>query len=277
MLVKYYVVLVQEPWPMPHILAPKGSNVEINCIEIDTDDSPFWSINLATDSSTAHLQFTTRKDRLNNHGVYELSQTETPLTLRLLINDTAINNQTEIICERGAQSTTTVLYVFGEFNTKSKSMLMKDTNPTDPIKIPLTLKVLVVDVSSVNLTWDLSVGDAAQTFSLTIISNGSIGEVIPLNKPHYHFTAPEGAPPCEVYNFSVTATYVGATYTGAGCSVSSIVNNVMLPSLPNIGWLESSVMYSLVLNSQQFIFNISFEVSYASCSMHFGNSCMKCC
>jgi hypothetical protein len=106
--------------PPNAILAPSGSNVEINCIEIDTDDSPFWSINLATDSSTAHLQFTTRKDRLNNHGVYELSQIETPLTLRLLINDTAINNQTEIICERGAQSITTVLHVFGEYSVKSK-------------------------------------------------------------------------------------------------------------------------------------------------------------
>jgi hypothetical protein len=137
-------------------------------------------------------------------------------------------------------------------------MQLIDTNLTDPI--PLTLKVMDVGVSSVNLTWDLSVGDAAQSFSLTIVSNGSFEEVIPTNKSHYHFTALEGAPPCEIYNFSVTTTYVGAIYTGADCSVPSIVNDVMLPSLPNIRRLESSIMYSLVQNFRQFILNISFEV-----------------
>ena len=37
------------------------------------------------------------------------------------------------------------------------------------------------------------------------------------------FTAPEGAPHCEVYSFSVTATYVSATYTGTSRSVRSPV------------------------------------------------------
>ncbi len=59
------------------------------------------------------------------------------------------------------------------------------------------------------------------------------------------FTAPEGAPPCEVYNFSVTATYVGATYTGAGCSATSPVVSSMFPSLPDQRILELSVNYSL--------------------------------
>ena len=45
------------------------------------------------------------------------------------------------------------------------------------------------------------------------------------------FTAPEGAPPCEVYNFSVTATYAGATCT-------SPVLNIMIPSLPDIKYLS---------------------------------------
>ena len=121
-------------------------------------------------------------------------------------------------------------------------------------------------VSSVNLTWDLSVGDVAQIF-LLMISNGSSSDIMSLNESYYHFTAPEGAPPCEVYNFSVTATYVGATYTGAGCSVASIVDNMMLPSLPNKGRLESSLMYSLVQTSKRFILNISFEVSQPGISM----------
>jgi hypothetical protein len=115
----YYniIVLIQEPWPMPHVLVPIGSNVEINCTAAtDTTDPPFWAIDLAADSSDALLQFATGKGRLNAHGVYELPPIETPLTLRLLINDTANNNQTEIICDNGAQSITTVLYMFGEFS-----------------------------------------------------------------------------------------------------------------------------------------------------------------
>ena len=130
----------------------------------------------------------------------------------------------------------------------------------------MTLKILDVGVRSVNLTWDLPVGGAAQNFLLTI-SHGSSSETMSLHESYYHFTAPEGAPPCEVYNFSVTATYVGATYTGAGCSAPSNANTIMLPSLPNIGRLESSLMYSLVQQSEQFILNISFEESQPGISM----------
>ena len=112
-------VLVREPWPMPHILVPNGSNVEIYCRAAHASDPPVWAIDLAADSSVnSPLQFSTRKRRLNAHGVYELPQIQTPLTLRLLINNTAMNNQTKIQCERGAQSITTVLHVFGEFSIK---------------------------------------------------------------------------------------------------------------------------------------------------------------
>ena len=58
------------------------------------------------------------------------------------------------------------------------------------------------------------------------------------------FTAPEGAPPCEVYNFSLTATYVDATYPGADCSVTVLLSR-MLPSLPSKKGLESSLNYSI--------------------------------
>ena len=100
---------------MPQLLIPIGSNVEINCTAaVGTSDPPFWAIDLAADLSTTRLQFTNRKGQLNAHGVYELPRIETPLTLRLLINNTAINNQTEISCEPGAETITTILYVFGE-------------------------------------------------------------------------------------------------------------------------------------------------------------------
>ena len=122
------------------------------------------------------------------------------------------------------------------------------------------MKVFYVGVGSVNLTWDLSLGGAAQIFWL-IISHGSSSDDVSLNESHYHFTAPEGAPPCEVYNFSVTATYVGATYTGAGCSVPSRVFSTMLPSLPSIDRLESSLNFVLSKKSGGLSLLVSFEVS----------------
>ena len=94
-------------------------------------------------------------------------------------------------------------------------------------------------------------------YSLTI-SHGSISEVTPINESTYRFTAPEGAPPCEVYNFSVTITYVGATYTGAGCSVP--VLSTTLPSLPDVKNLSNSISYHLVKLSQGLTLSVYFEV-----------------
>ena len=101
---------------MPHLFVPQdGSTVEIICRAEDNSNTPFWAIDLANDSSLLPLPFSTRNEQLNAHGVYELSQQESPLTLRLLINNTAANNQTEINCDRGALSITTILTVFGKF------------------------------------------------------------------------------------------------------------------------------------------------------------------
>ena len=102
---------------------------------------------------------------------------------------------------------------------------------------------------SINLTWSQESSpmiDKPQNFLLTI-KHDSDSQVISLNDSSYYFTAPEGAPPCEIYNFSVTAPYniVGANYTVAGCSVSSPVLSRMLPSLPDIDEVESTLSYSL--------------------------------
>ena len=97
-------------------------------------------------------------------------------------------------------------------------------------------------------------------YSLTI-THGSIIKEIPINESTYHFTVPEGAPPCEVYNFSITAFYVGATYTGAGCSVPSPVISTMLPSLPDVKKLSNSISYHLIKLSQGLTFSVYFEVS----------------
>ena len=76
------------------------------------------------------------------------------------------------------------------------------------------------------------------------------------------FTAPEGAPPCEVYNFSVTATYdiIGTTYTGMGCSISSSVLSTMLPTLPKIDNLKSTLNYSLEKALNTVVLRTNFQV-----------------
>ena len=94
------------------------------------------------------------------------------------------------------------------------------------------------------------------------VSSDSQEWTIPLREPYHVFTAPEDAPPCEVYNFSVIATYVGATYTGAGCSVPSPVLSTMLPSLPDIKRLESSLNHSLEKQSGEVTLTVYFEVNH---------------
>ena len=99
---------------MPYLLVPQTSTVLFNCTT--NSDSPLWSINLDNDSITTQLQFSTRGAELNAHGLYELPQIETPgmpPTLRLLINDTAGNNQTEIHCDGEDESNLTTLFVYG--------------------------------------------------------------------------------------------------------------------------------------------------------------------
>ena len=133
------------------------------------------------------------------------------------------------------------------------------TDPSRP-----TITSVDAGVNMIRLEWrqESLVPDSMQTFSLTVSHGSSSQDISGLIESAYHFTAPEGAPPCEVYNFSVTATYVGATYTGAGCSVPSPVLSTMLPSLPNISRLESSLEFVLEKRSTDFIVEVSFEVCH---------------
>ena len=116
---------------------------------------------------------------------------------------------------------------------------------------------------TLNLVYISWRSDIDMIYSLTVRRESTpFSQPFTLYQPYYVFTAPEGAPPCEVYNFSVTATYVGATYTGAGCSAPSPVISRMLPSLPDIEMLNSSLTYSLVLIDGDFKLNVSFKVLY---------------
>ncbi len=82
-----------------------------------------------------------------------------------------------------------------------------------------------------------------------------------LHNPHHIFIAPKGASPCEIYSFKMSHTYVGASYTGVGCGVSSPVLSTMLPSLPGIGRLQSSHNYSLEKLTGQLVLTVHFQVS----------------
>ena len=131
--------------------------------------------------------------------------------------------------------------------------------------IPVRVDILDVGVNSLKLSWSHEMlATDTHLFSLNI-NSGSSSQVISLNESYYNFTAPESAPPCEVYNFSVTATYIGATYTGADCSVPSPVLSTMLPSLPNISQLQSSLHYSLEKGSTGLALLVTYKVSTILC------------
>ena len=111
-------------------------------------------------------------------------------------------------------------------------------------------------LQTINISWSSL---SHSIYTLTIINSSNTHDqpqILKLNQPYYEFTAAEGAPPCEVYNFSVTTTYVGATYTGAGCSVPSPAISRMLPSLPDIG----PPVFTLEKKSTGITLNTSFEV-----------------
>ena len=117
-----------------------------------------------------------------------------------------------------------------------------------------------VKEQSLNISW-IDPHEAIRTYNLTVVNSTNQLLAFILQKPYHIFTAPEGAPPCEVYNFSVTAAYIGATYTGAGCSDTTTVLSRMMPSLPNISRLESTLDYVLEKRSTSFVVKVSFEVS----------------
>ena len=125
----------------------------------------------------------------------------------------------------------------------------------------VTIDIEDIDLQAANISWS-SLNQSVYT--LTIVNSRNIAQpqILQLHHPYYAFSAPEGAPPCEVYSFSVAANYdiVGATYTGVGCSVSSPEISRMLPSLPDINPLRSSIKFLLEKHSTGIILTTSFAV-----------------
>ena len=121
-------------------------------------------------------------------------------------------------------------------------------NSNNNCVIDLTsLNMYTTDVAAqlANISWTAT-NSEPPFYNLTVMSANTKPESFRLSRPFFVFNTSKDAPPCEVYNFSVTATYVGATYTGAGCSEPGPVISRMLPSLPDITHLESSLNYSLI-------------------------------
>ena len=111
-----HTVQVSEPWPRPYLFVPQNSKTFMNCISRSTssEDSPFWAIDLPDEDAA---QYRSSDREFNANGFYELPVIEAPgmpTVLRLLINDTSRNNQTEIICSRRNLDTT--LITFGELH-----------------------------------------------------------------------------------------------------------------------------------------------------------------
>ena len=146
---------------------------------------------------------------------------------------------------------------------------------------PLRLTSQDVSVQSINISWSaLSLeslaGNQAQ-YTLSVTTDDST-ETFLINEPYYIFTDHKSAPPCEVYNFSVTATYVGATYTGAGCCETSPVLSITLPSLPNISSLESSLYHSVEKHSGStggVVLNVFFEKVSCNNNNYYNNSVLN--
>ena len=124
----------------------------------------------------------------------------------------------------------------------------------------------IVSLDSLNISWSVNIQrNATQTYNFQLfITNSTHTRVVTLSNSHYIlsiFNTPP-YPPCdsEVYNFSVTATPVGATYTGEGCS-SSEIRSIILPSLR-----IENVSILLFLSTEGLSINVSFEVSvHSSC------------
>lgn len=119
-----------------------------------------------------------------------------------------------------------------------------------------------INLQSSIIFWSsLPAVEVKQIYSLSVKSSNSNTQSFQLNDTRYIFTAPQGSDPCNVYNFSVTATYDGAIYTGAGCSEPSEIYSMMLPSLPDIENIESTLNYSVEKRSSEGVsLNIHFEV-----------------
>ena len=147
------VEVADQLWPR-FVYVPHNASVYINC----TTDSnnPFWSINPAEDELDTPLQFATRGEDLNNEGLYDIkvSGGTVPPTLRLLINDTEVNNQTVIECVGRTVTNRTVIFLYGKYTISPYTLSILRCNSTDQL-VPRKLRLSVTPIdlpSAINST-----------------------------------------------------------------------------------------------------------------------------
>ena len=101
-------------WPTT-VYVPRNASVFINCAT--SYDNAYWAIDVAGDSYN-FLPIAASRDYLNNYGVYELPPVKMPgmhrSILRLLINNTDINNRTVIECFGGNNRNRTTLHLYSK-------------------------------------------------------------------------------------------------------------------------------------------------------------------
>ena len=108
----------EPPWQTEHLFVPELSTIHMKCTSDSNSTSPFWLVDLANDAlGAAQIPFSSRADLLNANGVYEfplINKTGMPPTVGLLINDTEMNNGTEVLCIGDNKSFKMKLFVFGK-------------------------------------------------------------------------------------------------------------------------------------------------------------------
>ena len=267
-------VFVTTPWESVTYI-PRDSSVVMSCTG-ENNQVPAWTITLPGHSGSLQFGFQEQVLKLNKHNFYKMLEVGRDMnnSIQLLINSTEGKNGTTIQCDDVGSAEKlyeTILTVYGKHSTGMTFMKQIVINTCilghiEPTATNLSLDADVIDLQVVNISWNPL--HLNQSYALRVDSENTRPQLHESLESSLLFTAPEGAPPCEVYNFSVTATYVGATYTGADCSVPSPVLSIIPPSLPNKQRLESSLNYSVEWQGAN---AISIAVSIDVSNYHYNN------
>ena len=100
---------------MPQLFLPSNSSVDMYCRAVDNESLSF-AVNLGSDASNLQMRTDIVRENqiLRMHGVYKLDNViETPgmpPILRLRINNTSVNNGTEVICVNNGPTTRLSIY-----------------------------------------------------------------------------------------------------------------------------------------------------------------------
>ena len=265
-----------------YTFVPQSSSILINCTAARSQN-PLWSIRLPNLTQFSDY-FSGREELYHRNGLYPQDSKDIDsqlIRLSLLINSTQDKNRTTVRCIDATLECPacvifeTTLMVYGRYQTEWYDLFKWHWLGIYLVLLaePNQISYLSQDIRSrsVNISWSpLPLLGGNQTYTLTVENRNTPSLTFQYHEPYTVFSAPEDAPPCEVYNFSVTATYVGATYTGAGCSVPSPVLSRMLPSLPDITGLKNSCINLLMKQPGGGVtLNVTFQVHVWALIMKF--------